>query len=144
MMLCGRLGRRWLSRSLLGLLIAGGGCADDAVSGPVDAGVAQVRPDAGRATFGDAAPGAFGFRRDIYPLFVAECGMCHSVNGPYHDIASPELDVAFGDAVEFADRIVARIRQGNMPPGCVFEPGDCVPAEALELIERWISEGSPP
>jgi hypothetical protein len=144
MTLCGHPRRRWFSGSLLGLLIVASGCESDAGSEAVDAGVAQVRPDAGLATFGDAALGAFGFRRDVYPLFVHECGMCHSVNGPYHDIASPDLDVAYGDAVEFADRIVARIRRGNMPPGCVFEPEDCVPAEGLELVQRWISEGSPP
>lgn len=142
MTLRGRPGRHWFSGSLLGLLSLAGGCASDAGSEPVDAGVAQLRPDAGHASFEDA--GAFGFRRDVYPLFVDECGMCHSVNGPYHDIASPDLDVAYGDAVEFADRIVARIRQGNMPPGCVFEPADCVPVEGLELVQRWISEGSPP
>jgi hypothetical protein len=90
-----------------------------------------------------ADAGPFGFRRDIYPIFVAECGRCHSVNGPYHDIASPDLVEAYADAVEFAERVVARIRLGNMPPGCVFDEADCVSSSDFALIERWLAEGMP-
>ena len=90
-----------------------------------------------------ADAGPFGFRRDVYPIFTAYCGQCHSVNGPYHDIASPELDEAYADSVEFAERIVVRIAQGNMPPGCVFDDAACVPPADLETVERWIAEGLP-
>ena len=112
---------------------------------------AGVVPDAGAAPGTDAGvpdacgaaldAGTAGFRCDVYPLFVEYCGECHSVNGPYHDIASPDLSEAYADAVEYAPRIVARIEQGSMPPQCVFDDSACVPAEALETIERWIASG---
>jgi hypothetical protein len=100
-------------------------------------------PDAGPSETMPADAGPFGFRRDVYPVFVEYCGECHRVNGPYHDIASPDLDEAYADSVEYAERVVARIRQGNMPPGCVFDAGACVPGEALAVIERWIDAGLP-
>jgi hypothetical protein len=111
-------------------------------------------PDASAASGADAVvtpdtcgaaldAGTAGFRCDVYPLFVEYCGECHSVNGPYHDIASPDLSEAYADAVEYAPRIVARIEQGSMPPQCVFDDSACVPAEALEAIERWIASGMP-
>lgn len=107
---------------------------------------AAVLPDAARlpdrGSPVDAGP--FGFRRDVHPIFVTSCGPCHVVNGPYHDIASPDLALAFGDAVEYADRIIARIRQGNMPPGCVFDEAECVSDESLLVIERWVEAGFPP
>jgi hypothetical protein len=97
--------------------------------------------DAGDVLPADAGP--FGFRRDVYPIFVAYCGECHRVNGPYHDIASPDLALAYADSVEYAERIVVRIRQRNMPPGCVFDVSACVPDESVASIERWINEGLP-
>jgi hypothetical protein len=100
-----------------------------------------VTADSGASGAQDA--GAFGFRRDVYPVFVRYCGECHDVNGPYHDIASPDLAEAYADAVEFAERIVARIEQGNMPPACVFDAASCVPEPALATIERWIASGTP-
>lgn len=113
-----------------------------------DAGVLGTFESGGDAGTSLAAPvpadaGAFGFRRDVHPLFVTHCSPCHVTNGPYHDIASPDVAAAYADAAEYADRIVARIRQGNMPPGCVFEASECVPEAALLVIERWIAEGLP-
>lgn len=112
-------------------------------SAPADAATPDPA-DPSAAVLGSADAGPFGFRRDVYPIFVEYCGQCHSVNGPYHDIASPDLAEAYADAVEFADRVVARIAQGNMPPGCVFDDAACVPAEDLLVIERWIAEAVPP
>jgi hypothetical protein len=114
--------------------------AGAAEASPLDAG-AVLPADAGAVLPADAGP--FGFRRDVYPVFVAYCGECHRVNGPYHDIGSPDLARAYADSVEYAERIVIRIRQGNMPPGCVFDTSACVPAEAVASIERWIDEGLP-
>jgi hypothetical protein len=126
------------------------GCAEGAAMAIADAGSVPARTDATTQSMAlapahtnpsDAGP--FGFQRDIYPIFIAECGRCHSVNGPYHDIASPDLQEAYGDAVEFAERVVARIRLGNMPPGCVFDDADCVSSDDFALIERWVAEGMP-
>jgi mono/diheme cytochrome c family protein len=112
------------------------------------AGGSTATPSPEGASSADNAPpadaGAFGFRRDIYPIFVTYCGQCHRVNGPYHDIASADVAEAYADAIQYADRVVARIEQGNMPPGCVFDDAACVPPEALLSIKRWIEEGSPP
>ena len=104
---------------------------------------APAAPDGGALAPPALDAGAFGFRRDVYPVFVEYCGGCHSVNGPYHDIASPDQALAYADAVEFAERIVARIEQGNMPPACVFDESACVPEAALATIERWIASGLP-
>jgi mono/diheme cytochrome c family protein len=118
--------------------------APDAVSASVVGIEAPPAPADAPPAPAPADAGAFGFQRDIYPLFVTYCGQCHSVNGPYHDIASPDMATAYADAVEYADRIVARIAQGNMPPGCVFDEAACVPSAAQLAIERWLDEGLPP
>jgi hypothetical protein len=140
----------WIS---VAVIVLGCGSTSESESGGAqlpDAGDGPGMPPRGEpssateaSTRAPADAGPFGFRRDVYPIFAAYCGQCHSVNGPYHDIASPELDEAYADSVEFAERIVARIAQGNMPPGCVFDDSACVPPADLETIERWIAEGLP-
>ena len=152
-------GRGWAWRTgAIAAVLAMWACADEgtdgsALSEPPDAGESTAAlaaepsvppvatPDLGGSGALDA--GAFGFRRDVYPVFVQYCGECHDVNGPYHDIASPDLAQAYSDAVEFAERIIARIEQGNMPPACVFEASACVPEPSLAIIERWIASGTP-
>jgi hypothetical protein len=140
----GRMAWLEVARALVAVA-AFASCADSPTLQAPDAGALSVGADAsGRepALGGDAGP--FGFQRDIYPIFLGQCSMCHSVNGPYHDIASPDRELAYADAVEFADRIVARIQQGNMPPSCVFDDADCVSASDLGLIQRWVAEAFPP
>jgi len=118
---------------------------DSSAGAAGSAGTAGSAGAAGSAgvTFEPSDAGPFGFRRDVYPIFVQYCGDCHSVNGPYHNIASPDLAEAYADAVEFAERIVIKIQQGSMPPACVFDEAACVPADALAIIEHWIERGTP-
>jgi hypothetical protein len=109
----------------------------------VTSAAAALGIDAGLPPARDAA-GPVSFQWDVHPLLVKYCGDCHSVNGPYHNAASPDLAVAYADAVDFADRLVARITQGNMPPGCVFDEAECVVEPELDVIRTWISEGFAP
>ncbi len=71
----------------------------------------------------------------IAPILAARCGACHG-DPPLSGLPS------FPDhtrAAAFADRIIARIDQGNMPP-VGLEP---VTAAERALVAAWVAGGAP-
>lgn len=94
-----------------------------------------------------APSGGVTFEADVFPILSTACAPCHagSTFGG-NDVGGPDLETAFDEASRVADRVVARISAGGMPPACAGgEPGDsgCVSEEDLATIEAWVEAGLP-
>lgn len=97
-------------------------------------------PPAGGATL--------SFADDIQPILVQTCGPCHDGVSATAGvtIADSDVDAAFENAVDREDRVLARIDQGTMPPGCLGgAPGDpgCISEDDLADLEAWYEAGAP-
>lgn len=104
--------------------------------------------------------GAVSFAADIHPIFVAECGECHSVDSgeflPGH--AAPDAAAAYAaatadgaDGEMVYERILFRINPDDpsvtiMPLGCGdgLDDGSCLTTAEYELIAQWIEQGTLP
>jgi uncharacterized membrane protein len=96
------------------------------------------------------------FDRDVHPILVERCGMCHEGVAPaLPDHGAADSDVAFAATQGMSNdepvyqRILARASGddpiGPMPPGCAGAPGSaggCLTQEEFELIERWVEQGA--
>jgi hypothetical protein len=96
------------------------------------------------------------FERDVHPILVAKCGMCHEGVAPaLPDHGAADLDVAFAATQAMSNdepvymRILARASgddpSGLMPPGCAGPPGSaggCLTQEEYETIELWVEQGA--
>jgi cytochrome c553 len=93
------------------------------------------------------AAGALSFENDIQPIFNATCGPCHAEQGLAGvSIGDPDIATAFESAVDFEDRVMARIDLGTMPPPCGGgAPGDpgCISEDDLADVEAWYAAGAP-
>jgi hypothetical protein len=94
-----------------------------------------------------AGGASLAFETDVWPIFNTTCGPCHAGGGlGGNNIGDPDVDTAFEDATRVADRVVARITAGGMPPSCSGgAPGDpgCITAADFEIVEAWIEAGTP-
>jgi hypothetical protein len=87
------------------------------------------------------------FEADVWPIFSAQCGPCHTVANIVQNIGGDDKDAAFADAVKFKTAIVADIQAGDMPQGtCSGAPGSagCVTQAEFDLIKSWVDGGTPP
>ena len=100
----------------------------------------------------DEPPAASGgatlaFEADVYPIFSTTCAPCHagsSFGG--NDIGDPDVAKAFDDATRVADRVIALVESGTMPPQCNGgAPGDtgCMKADDFDIVKAWVEAGSP-
>ncbi|HKO90899.1 MAG TPA: hypothetical protein VJU61_07100 [Polyangiaceae bacterium] len=133
---------------------------------PVDAGFAPCVPstdagtpasDAGDAgDAGDAdvpAPAVVSFETQIYPVFRARCSPCHETDyAGGHNVASPDLNEAYGFSRNLSSVVLERVNGGGMPPSYAPAPNNCngplsapgcVTVEEYDLIQRWVGQCYP-
>jgi hypothetical protein len=98
------------------------------------------------------------FDRDVHPILVAKCGMCHEGVAPaLPDHGAADVDVSFAATQGMSngepvyDRILARASgedpAGFMPPayaGCLGPLGspNCLTEEEFETVELWVEQGA--
>lgn len=95
------------------------------------------------------------FDRDVHPILVDKCGMCHADAAPLPDHGAPDADVAFvatqgmSNNQPVYERILARAsgEDGFMPPGyagCEGPLGSegCLSEEEFAIIELWVEQGA--
>jgi hypothetical protein len=98
------------------------------------------------------------FDRDVHPILVAKCGMCHEGAAPaLPDHGASDVDVSFAatqgmsDGAPVYERILARASGedpgGFMPPGYAGCEGPlgtagCLSVEEFEIIEQWVEQGA--
>jgi hypothetical protein len=131
----------------------------------VDAGLDAGEADAGDldaggldASAGDASSDGsqlLSFARDIQPIFAQRCGTCHVTDGSAgHNVGSPDIDVAYADAVELGQTLLDRINGGGMPPSYADPPNNCangagpgdpgcVTIDEFERVQAWIAQCNP-
>jgi mono/diheme cytochrome c family protein len=96
-----------------------------------------------------AAPASsLSFDADIWPIFNANCGPCHTAGSSGgQSIGNADKAKALSDAKTFKDGIIQDIEDGSMPLGtCGGPPGSdgCVTAADFKKIQDWFAAGSPP
>ena len=94
-----------------------------------------------------AEPVALSFERDVWPIFQANCGPCHTGLGRGgHNVGSATLAEADADARRLGATIIERLDGGGMPPTCTGVPGDpgCISVENLATIQAWLDTGLAP
>lgn len=92
-------------------------------------------------------PVALGFELDVWPIFQASCGPCHTGLGRGgHNVGSVTLAEADADARRLGATIIQRLDGGGMPPACTGVPGDpgCISVENLATIQAWLDTGLAP
>jgi hypothetical protein len=96
------------------------------------------------------------FDRDVHPILVAKCGMCHEGVAPaLPDHGAEDLEVAFAATQAMSNdepvymRNLARASgddpSGLMPPSCAGPPGSaggCLTQDEFETIELWVEQGA--
>ena len=110
---------------------------DDAPAAPPEEEVEEV-PAAGG--------GGLAFEADVWPILNTTCGPCHagSTFGG-NDIGDTDVANAFDEATRVADRIIARVEGGTMPPACTGDPGSagCMSVEDFDTVKSWVEAGTP-
>lgn len=92
-------------------------------------------------------PVALSFQLDVWPIFQASCGPCHTGLGRGgHNVGSATLAEADADARRLGATIIQRLDGGGMPPACTGAPGDagCISVENLATIQAWLDTGLAP
>lgn len=96
------------------------------------------------------------FDRDVHPILVAKCGMCHEGAAPaLPDHGAADVDVSFMATQGMSNdepvylRILARAsgEGGFMPPGyagCEGPLGSagCLTQEEYDIIALWVEQGA--
>lgn len=94
-----------------------------------------------------AAGGPVSFANDVYPIFTANCGPCHTDSAlGGHSVGNEDLEVALEDAVRIEDAVLSDLETGRMPTGCGEPPGGagtCITEEEFATIEAWYEAGAP-
>lgn len=123
------------------------------------AGLAEPEPDPGSLLIGieleraapDAGPppdpASLSFQLDVWPIFQANCGPCHTELGRGgHNVGSSTLAIADADARRLGATLIQRLDGGGMPPACTGVPGDpsCISVEDLATIQAWLDTGLAP
>lgn len=109
-----------------------------------------------------AASDPLSYARDVEPIMVAACGDCHGPSRPKKGLVLTQngrenllnvpsqlepnrLLVTAGDpaASYLWTKLEHRQQEGKGMPRTIFSAKK-LPAEQLELIERWIEEGAAP
>ena len=117
----------------------------------------------GALAYAAAQESALSYAKDVEPLFVAECGDCHSAENPKKgldlsqgrgvanmlDRPSQEVDgvllLKAGDpaASYLWQKLTHAAAEGKGMPRTMFGAKK-LSQDQLDLIERWISEGAKP
>ena len=117
----------------------------------------------GALAYAAAQESALSYAKDVEPLFVAECGDCHSAENPKKgldlsqgsglanmlDRPSQEVEGALllkaGDpaASYLWQKLTHTATEGKGMPRTMFGVKK-LPQEQLDLVERWIREGAKP
>jgi hypothetical protein len=88
------------------------------------------------------------FEDDIHPIFESTCGPCHAATAQSGvSIADSDIESALENAVDREDRVLARIEQGTMPPGCAggaLGDSGCMSEADFADVEAWYAAGAPP
>ena len=95
------------------------------------------------------------FARDVHPILVEKCGMCHEGVAPaLPDHGAADVDVSFEATQAMSNdepvymRILARSSgddpAGFMPPSCAGPLGaaGCLTQEEYDIIELWVEQGA--
>jgi hypothetical protein len=105
---------------------------------------------------GGAGEELVSFDRDVHPILVAKCGMCHEGAAPAlpdHGAADVEVSFAATQGMSADEPVYLRILArasgdgGFMPPeyaGCEGPLGSagCLTVEEYDLIELWVEQGA--
>lgn len=93
------------------------------------------------------AGGALSFEADIHPIFENTCSPCHADQGIAGvKIGDADVAAALESAIDFEDRVLARIEMGTMPPPCGGgAPGDagCIGEDDFADLQAWYEAGAP-
>jgi hypothetical protein len=86
------------------------------------------------------------FNRDIYPLFVDHCVLCHGSPPNRGAPSTFRLDVYddqgnVAGAKSMSGWALSDVQSGRMPPAA--QSGDGVGPNGLQMLERWVHNGSP-
>jgi hypothetical protein len=117
----------------------------------------------GALAYAAAEEGSLSYAKDVEPVFLAQCGDCHSAENPKKgldlsagkglanllDRPSQEVDgvplLKAGDpaASYLWQKLTHTAAEGKGMPRTMFGASK-LPPEQLDLIERWIREGAKP
>lgn len=105
---------------------------------------------AGQSSGSDSGSGAAGAGEgglgeglpcEVQAFLQASCTSCHTTplagNAPMPLTSYAELVAASPSGASFADRALARVKAGTMPPGTAL------PAAQYEAFEAWVNAGAP-
>jgi mono/diheme cytochrome c family protein len=102
---------------------------------------------AGASTGGGGTTADLHFDTDIWPIFSANCGPCHTTgNSGGQSIGSSDKAKALSDAKANQTDIIADIANGTMPLGTCMGPPDsdgCLTNADFQKIEAWFKAGAP-
>jgi hypothetical protein len=118
---------------------AAGGSAGDSAGGAGEA--AGDAGAAGGGAGGSPPVGEGGLPCDVQSFLNAQCTSCHADpprNGAPMALTSRGALLAVnGSGVSFAERALARLQEGTMPPG------NALPAAEFEAFTAWVNAGAP-
>ena len=122
------------------------GNGNGAGTGNGDAGTAANKLDGGAS--GDAGPtipsnpNGLSFQRDIRPLTERYCTECHHAGGQLFDLTQYPFvaGASQGDQANVADRAIASLTVGSMPPA----PRDKAAADFAAKLRQWRADGMNP